>query len=274
MTQFKEKGEPQEFVSAGPLHLPGADGGRHPALPDRPRPDRRRPAPAPRARARRRASASTRASARRSRCRRAIYPEVGRADHGPAGADEEDVDDRSARRRGRSCMLDPPDVIRKKVKTRGHRLGPRGAPRSDDKPGVTNLIDIMTVATGEPRRGDRGALRRRRLRAVQGGRRRGGGRAARARSRSAIARSAPTTGELQRLLARRRREGPRGVAQPTLEQMYDRMGFVSPKQRSSGRTPARSVQRRNPTRPSRSPASCICRAMVCGKPTDRRREIR
>ncbi len=37
-----------------PLHLPGADGRRHPALPDRRRPDRRRPAAAPRAGARHR----------------------------------------------------------------------------------------------------------------------------------------------------------------------------------------------------------------------------
>ena len=36
------------------LHVPRADGRRHPALPDRRRADRRRPAPAPRARARRR----------------------------------------------------------------------------------------------------------------------------------------------------------------------------------------------------------------------------
>ena len=92
MTQFKDKADQREFVSAGALHLPGADGRRHPALPDRHRPDRRRPAAAPRARARRRralqralrrdvrgaARASTRRSARgswtsrsrRRRCRR------------------------------------------------------------------------------------------------------------------------------------------------------------------------------------------------------------
>ena len=66
MTQFKDKGEKQEFVSVRPLHVPRADGGRHPALPDRPRPDRRRPAPAPRAHAGHRRRASTSASARRS----------------------------------------------------------------------------------------------------------------------------------------------------------------------------------------------------------------
>ena len=54
MTQFKDKvGRPGVRLRRA-LHLPGADGRRHPALPDRHRPDRRRPAAAPRARARRR----------------------------------------------------------------------------------------------------------------------------------------------------------------------------------------------------------------------------
>ena len=69
MTQFKDKVEKQDFVSAGALHLPRAPGGGHPALPGRRRPGRRRPAAAHRARPRRRASGSTRASARPSRCR-------------------------------------------------------------------------------------------------------------------------------------------------------------------------------------------------------------
>ena len=78
MTQFKEKADQREFVSSGALHLPGADGRRHPALPDRHRPDRRRPAPAPRARPATSPSASTPASARRSRCPRASTPRSAR----------------------------------------------------------------------------------------------------------------------------------------------------------------------------------------------------
>ena len=83
-----------------PLHLPGADGRRHPPLPDRHRPDRRRPAAAPRAGSRRRRAlqrplrrdvpraprASTRRSARgswtcrsrRGRCRRPAARRRGR----------------------------------------------------------------------------------------------------------------------------------------------------------------------------------------------------
>ena len=85
-----------------PLHLSGADGGRHPALPDRSRADRRRPAAASRARARHRRALqlALRADVHGAAGR---LPRGRRADHGSAGADAEDVDDRRARRRGRCC---------------------------------------------------------------------------------------------------------------------------------------------------------------------------
>ena len=49
---------------------------------------------------------------------------------------------------GTLLMLDPPDVIRKKLKSAVTDSG-TDVRRGADKPGVTNLIDIMTVATGE-----------------------------------------------------------------------------------------------------------------------------
>ena len=49
---------------------------------------------------------------------------------------------------GTLLMLDPPDVIRKKLKSAVTDSG-TDVRRAADKPGVTNLIDIMTVATGE-----------------------------------------------------------------------------------------------------------------------------
>ncbi len=49
---------------------------------------------------------------------------------------------------GTLLMLDPPDTIRKKVRSAVTDSGSE-VQRGDDKPGVTNLIDIMTVATGE-----------------------------------------------------------------------------------------------------------------------------
>lgn len=45
-------------------------------------------------------------------------------------------------------MLDPPDVIRRKVRSAVTDSG-RDIVRAEDKPGVTNLIEIMSVATGE-----------------------------------------------------------------------------------------------------------------------------
>src|SRR5205809_746285 len=49
---------------------------------------------------------------------------------------------------GTLLLLDPPDVIRKKVKSAVTDSGAE-VRRGEDKPGVTALIDIMSVATGE-----------------------------------------------------------------------------------------------------------------------------
>jgi tryptophanyl-tRNA synthetase len=46
-------------------------------------------------------------------------------------------------------LLDPPDVIRKKLRSAVTDSG-RDVRRAEDKPGVTNLIDIFSVASGEP----------------------------------------------------------------------------------------------------------------------------
>ena len=72
----------------------------------------------------------------------------------------------------------------------------------------------MTVATGESRRGDRGALRRRRLRAVQGRRRRGASSRCSRRSRSATRRCAATRAS-SRGCSRSARRRP-ATAAPTL----------------------------------------------------------
>src|SRR3989442_3629080 len=49
---------------------------------------------------------------------------------------------------GTVLIADPPDVIRRKFKTAVTDTG-KEVVRSADKPGITNLIDIMSVATGE-----------------------------------------------------------------------------------------------------------------------------
>ena len=78
-----------------------------------------------------------------------VFPEVGGADHGPAGADEQDVDDaateQGARLRSTTARRDPQEV-----QVGGHGLRARGAHDPQEKPGVSNLLEIMSVATGEP----------------------------------------------------------------------------------------------------------------------------
>jgi tryptophanyl-tRNA synthetase len=46
-------------------------------------------------------------------------------------------------------ILDPPETIVKKFKSAVTDSG-RDVRRAPDKPGISNLIDIMSVATGEP----------------------------------------------------------------------------------------------------------------------------
>jgi tryptophanyl-tRNA synthetase len=50
---------------------------------------------------------------------------------------------------GTILMLDPPDTIRKKVKTAVTDSGTEVRYDPEQKPGVSNLIELMTVATGE-----------------------------------------------------------------------------------------------------------------------------
>ena len=121
---------------------------------------------------------------------------------------------------------DAPDVIRKKFKTavtdseRDIRYDP------EQKPGVSNLLEIMSVATGEPF----DALERRFSNAGYGDLKEAVGESVvelltPIRERFDALRADER--ELQRLLGLGA-EKARRTAQPTLELMYDRMGFVRP----------------------------------------------
>src|SRR3954453_9810036 len=55
---------------------------------------------------------------------------------------------KTAAEAGTIRLLDPPDVIRKKLRSAVTDSG-RDVRRAADKPGVTNLIDILSVATGD-----------------------------------------------------------------------------------------------------------------------------
>jgi tryptophanyl-tRNA synthetase len=124
---------------------------------------------------------------------------------------------------GTLLMLDSPDVIRKKVKSAVTDSG-TDVRRADDKPGVTTLIDIMTVATGE----DPETIEAR----YDGG---GYGKFKADVAEAVIALLEPIQAryheyrsddaELAHLLAAGA-DKARDAAAPTLEQMYERMGFV------------------------------------------------
>jgi tryptophanyl-tRNA synthetase len=123
-------------------------------------------------------------------------------------------------------MIDPPDVVRKKFKTAVTDSGTDVRHDPEQKPGISNLIEIMAVATGssiadvEARYDGQGygtfkedvgeavvelftplQQRYEELRADEG--------------------------ELRRLLALGA-EKARAAAAPTLEAMYERMGFIRP----------------------------------------------
>jgi len=124
---------------------------------------------------------------------------------------------------GTILILDPPDVVRRKFKSAVTDSG-RDVVRLPEKPGVTNLVEIMAVATGdrpeaiEARYGSNGYAQ---FKEDVG--------------EAVVALVAPVQeryrelradeGELRRLLAVGA-EKARATSAPTLERMYERMGFV------------------------------------------------
>jgi tryptophanyl-tRNA synthetase len=145
MTQFKEKAEQQSFVSAGLFTYPvlqaadillyqtdkvpiGDDQRQHLEL--------------------------TRDVAERFNSRygetfklpEGIYPEIG-ARIMDLQEPERKMSTTGGTPLGTIGLLDPPDTIRRKVRSAVTDSG-SDVVRSPDKPGITNLIDIMSVATG------------------------------------------------------------------------------------------------------------------------------
>jgi tryptophanyl-tRNA synthetase len=122
-------------------------------------------------------------------------------------------------------VLDPPDVIRRKLRSAVTDSG-REVVRSEGKPGVTNLIEIMAVATGE----EPEAIEARYDGAGYGRFKEDVGEAVVAlfdpiRLRYGDLRGDP--GELHAILARGA-EKAHAIAAATLEQVHDRVGFVHP----------------------------------------------
>jgi len=100
---------------------------------------------------------------------------------------------------GTVLVLDPPDTIRKKFKVAVTDSGREVQYSPDEKPGVSNLIEILAVSTGRPI----------------------------AEVEAAYAELRADEGELRRLLAVGAGKA-RETSASTLEQMYERMGFVLP----------------------------------------------
>ena len=146
MTQFKDKGEGREFVSAGLFTYPvlmaadillyqtdivpiGDDQRQHLEL--------------------------SRDVAERFNSRfgetfvvpRGVYPEVG-ARIMDLQEPNRKMSTTGGTEQGTVALLDEPDVIRRKFKSAVTDSG-RDVRRAEDKPGITNLIDIMSVASGE-----------------------------------------------------------------------------------------------------------------------------
>jgi tryptophanyl-tRNA synthetase len=127
---------------------------------------------------------------------------------------------------GAVYIADAPDVVRKKFKTAvtDSEREVRYAPQ--EKPGVSNLLEIMSVATGEPIE----ALEQRFAGAGYGDLKEAVGESvvqllSPIRERFEALRADER--ELQRLLSLGA-EKARRASEPTLELMYDRMGFAKP----------------------------------------------
>ena len=208
-----------------PLHLSGADGRRHPALRHRARAGRRRPAAAPRAHPRP-GRALQRALRRHLRRARGAHPQGVRPHLRPAGARRRRCRSRPPSEAGLVKLMDDPAITTKKIKsavtdtereirydpaTQAGHLEP--ARRSTRRPPGESIAD----ARGESTRGAGTATSRRSSpRSSSTGSRRSG-----ARTLELLEDPA----ELDRLLAvGADRASER--AEPTLREVYDRVGFV------------------------------------------------
>ena len=121
-------------------------------------------------------------------------------------------------------IVDPPEVIRKKFKTAVTDSGTDVRHAPDEKPGITNLLEIMSVATGDPISD---------IEARYDGS--GYGQFKEDVAEAVVELFGPIQqryeelradeGELRAMLARGA-DKAREASAPTLEQMYERMGFV------------------------------------------------
>jgi tryptophanyl-tRNA synthetase len=222
MTQFKDKGEGRDFVSAGLFTYPVLMAGdillyRTDVVPVGD--DQRQHVELAR-------DVAERFNARYGETfvvPRGVYPEV--------GARIMDLQEPSRKMsttggtpQGTVLLLDPPDTIRKKFKTAVTDSGREIRYAPEEKPGVSNLVEILSVATGRTIA---------QIEAELDGR--GYGDLKSAVGEAVVEVLAPVQaryaelradeGELRRLLAVGADKAAEAAA-PTLAAMYERMGFV------------------------------------------------
>jgi tryptophanyl-tRNA synthetase len=223
MTQFKDKGEQQEFVSAGLFTYPvlmaadillyqtdivpiGDDQRQHLEL------------------ARNIAQRFNARFGETFRVPDGVYPAVG-ARIMDLQEPQRKMSTTGGTAQGTVLVLDEPDTIRRKFRSAVTDSG-RDVVRGEEKPGITNLIEILSVASGE----SMAAIEARYIGQGYGQFKQDVGAAvvelfAPIRGRYEELRADP--GELQRLLAIGA-EKAAGASEPTLAAMIDRMGFVPP----------------------------------------------
>jgi tryptophanyl-tRNA synthetase len=148
MTQFKEKGERQEFISAGLFTYPvlmagdillyqtdlvpiGDDQRQHLEL------------------TRDIAERFNQRYGETFRMPEGRYPEQG-ARIMDLQEPERKMSTTGGTPQGTVLIADPPDVVRKKIRSAVTDSGRDVRHDRDEKPGISNLIEIMSVATGEP----------------------------------------------------------------------------------------------------------------------------
>jgi tryptophanyl-tRNA synthetase len=224
MTQFKEKSEEEDFISAALFTYPALMAGDILLY---------RTDIVPIGEDQRQHLELTRDVAQRFNARYGetfVVPEGVFPDTGGRVMNLQEPDVKMSKSRGAESgtvlMLDSPEVVRKKVKTAVTDSGTDVRYDPEEKPGISNLIELMTVVTGESipdveaRYDGTGYGRFKEevgdaivelLRPIQ--------------QRYREVRS--DTAELERLLAIGANKA-RAEAAPTLELMYDRMGFARP----------------------------------------------
>jgi len=224
MTQFKEKAEEQEFVSAGLFNYPvlmagdillyqtdivpiGDDQRQHLEL------------------SRNIAERFNTRFGETFKVPEAVYPEEGARIKNLQEPERLMSTTRGAPA-GVVRMIDPPTEVRKKFKTAVTDSGTEVRHDPEDKPGVSNLIEIMAVATGSSIREVEAQFDGQGYGAFKEG-----------VAEAVVELLAPIQqryeelradeGELRRMLAKGAGKA-REASAPTLEAMYQRMGFVRP----------------------------------------------